>query len=96
MNRKPDRGENCIVGKWVETEDGSVVQDSACDRVQWLTESYFEQIAVDGDNWCALYRDPDDGSYWELTYPQSHMHGGGPPALNRISESVALEKYGRT
>ncbi len=94
MNKKPDWDENCIVGAWIEAADGSVVKDSACDRIQWLTESYFEQIAVDGDKWSALYRDPEEGSYWEFTYPQSHMHGGGPPALSRIAESVAREKYG--
>jgi len=96
MNKKPDQSENCIVGEWTEAADGSVVQNSACDRIQWLTESYFEQIAVDGDNWCALYRDPEEGAYWELTYPQSHMHGGGPPALNRITEHLAQKKYRTT
>lgn len=82
-----------LVGSWVE-KNGSVVRDSVCERIQWLTDSYLEQVAVDGDNWSALYRNPDDSSYWELTYPQSHRHGGGPPALQRVSKEEAYKRYG--
>jgi hypothetical protein len=89
----PSSSETRLVGSWIE-KDGSVVQDSICERIQWLTDSCFEQLSVDGDNWSALYKNPDDGSYWELTYPQSHMHGGGPPKLQRVSKDDALERYG--
>lgn len=92
MSRKPSSTETCLVGSWVENGK-SVVQDSICERIQWLTDSYFEQIAVDGDNWSALYKNPKDGNYWELTYPQSHMHGGGPPKLERIFEEDANTRY---
>jgi hypothetical protein len=92
MNRKPNNKETILVGNWIEKED-SVVQDSVCERIQWLTDSYFKQIAVDGNNWSALYKNPDDGSYWELTYPKSYMHGGGPPTLQRISEDDAYKRY---
>jgi len=93
MTKKLSSNETRLVGSWVE-KDGSVVQDSVCERIQWLTDSYLEQLAVDGDNWSALYRNPDDGSYWELTYPQSHMHGGGPPTLQRVSRDDAHKRYG--
>lgn|SRR5690606_30008759 len=92
MNRKPNSKESALVGNWIE-KDGSVVQDSVCEQIQWLTDSYFKQIAVDGNNWSALYKNPDDGSYWELTYPKSHMHGGGPPTLQRISKDEAYYRY---
>ncbi len=92
MSRKPHSSETSLVGSWVE-KDNSIVQDSICERIQWLTDSYFEQIAIDGDNWSALYKNPADGSYWELTYPQSHMHGGGPPTLQRISKDDACKRY---
>ncbi len=95
MNKKPSGSETSLVGSWFE-KGNSVEQDSVCERIQWLTDSYFEQIVVDGDNWSALYKDPDDGSYWELAYPQSHMHGGGPPALKRISENEAYQRYNLT
>jgi len=70
-----------------------VVQDSVCERIQWLTDSYLDLVVVDGDNWSALYRSPDDGSYWELTYPKSHMHGGGAPCLKLLSYDFAINKY---
>ncbi|MGJ0515579.1 MAG: Imm27 family immunity protein [Methylomicrobium sp.] len=92
MRRKPSINEISLVGNWLE-KDGSVVEDSVCERIHWLTDFYFEQIAVDGDNWSALYKNPDDRSYWELTYPKSYMHGGGPPTLQRISEVEAYKRY---
>ena len=77
-------------------KSGSMTQDSICDRIQWLTESYLEQIAIDGDNWSALFKDPHDGRYWELTYPQSHMQGGGPPTLQLLSKEAVFKKYPKT
>jgi len=41
-----------------------------------------------------LYRDPDDGRYWERTYPQSELHGGGPPELRVLATEDARQKYG--
>lgn len=93
MTKKLSSNEARLVGSWVE-KSGSVVQDAVCERIQWLTDAYLEQVAVDGDNWSALYRNSDDGNYWELTYPQSHMHGGGPPTLQRVSKSDAYKRYG--
>ncbi|MCB1948201.1 Imm27 family immunity protein [Nitrosomonas sp.] len=92
MNRKPNIKEAVLIGNWIE-KDGSVIQDSVCEQIQWLIDSYFKLIDVNGNNWSALYKNPDDGSYWELTYPKSHMHGGGPPTLQRISEDEAYNRY---
>ena len=92
MSKKPSGTESSIVGSWV-VKGNAVIQDSICERIHWLTDSYFEQIDVDGDNWSALYKSPEDGNYWELTYPQSHMHGGGPPTLTRISADDACDRY---
>jgi hypothetical protein len=92
MNKKPSSDECRLVGGWIEA-NGALVADSECARIQWLTDSCFELIAVDGANWSALYKDPDDGSYWELVYLQSHMHGAGPPMLKRVSCDYALSRY---
>jgi len=92
MNKKPSISETSLVGSWIMIK-GVMSQDSVCKRIQWLTDSYFKQVAVDGDNWSALYENPDDGGYWELTYPQSHMHGGGPPTLKQISKEIACAQY---
>ena len=93
MTKKLSSNETKLVGIWVE-KNGSVVQDAVCERIQGLIDFYIKQVAVNGDNWSVLYNNPDDGSYWELTYPQSHMHGGGPPALQRVSKRDAQKRYG--
>jgi hypothetical protein len=30
----------------------------------------------------------------ELSYPQSHLHGGGPPTLEPLSKDEATMRYG--
>lgn len=83
-----------LLGDWVVSET-QVEGDEACKRIQWLIAEKLQEIATDFSGWDVLYRDPSDGRYWELTYPQSHMHGGGPPALQCVSEYVAGQKYGQ-
>ena len=94
MMKKPDANEKRLIGDWIVEDDGSVKGDVTCERIRWLTDTFFELIVVDGDSWSALYRNPDDGNYWELTYPQSEMHGGGPPALERVTSDYAQQQYG--
>jgi hypothetical protein len=85
---QPD--ETDLLGSWI-TRDGRVVADGVSKRIQFLTESYLQKIS--GGGWETLYQDPADGRYWELTYPQSHLHGGGPPRLINLSEQQARAKY---
>ena len=88
---KPE--ETDLLGKW-EVICGNVVGDETSDRINILIGQYLEKVATDVSGWDTLYRDPDDGRYWELTYPQSEMHGGGPPRLTYISTEQAKAKYG--
>lgn len=81
-----------IVGSW-EMKDGQMVEDAACQRIRTLVATELQQVAVSGDGWEKLYRDPKDGRYWEWFYPQSELHGGGPPALRVIGPEVAKQKY---
>jgi hypothetical protein len=41
-----------------------------------------------------LYRDPVTGRLWELTWPQSDLHGGGPPRLRLVQADEVRPKYG--
>ncbi len=91
MNIRPDETE--IVGHWIETP-GGVEGDEACNRVHHLIEHHLKRLAIADAGWSALYRDPGDGRLWEFTYPQGHLHAGGPPALFQMSEAGAQEKYG--
>jgi hypothetical protein len=52
-----------------------------------------QKLGNDQSGWDALYADPVTGKFWELTYPQSHLHGGGPRQLSEISSSAARVKY---
>ena len=84
-----------LVGKWI-LEDGQVRGDPTCERIQWLTSRHMRKVALSKlwGAWETLFQDPGDGRYWEQTYPQSHMHGGGPPALKCLSQEQARAKYG--
>ena len=86
---RPDETE--LVCKW-RMENGRVVGNEACDRIDELIFHYLRQVA-DIAGWDFLYQDPEDGRYWELTYPHSEMQGGGPPRLDCISPADARRKY---
>ena|SRR5688572_8086782 len=92
---KLDFKETELIGKWI-LEGGQVRADAACERIRWLTSQHLRKVAMSNQwgAWETLFQDPDDGRYWEETYPQSEMHGGGPPTLRSLSEEQAKAKYG--
>lgn len=81
-----------IVGKW-ELVNGILVADTNCQRIHQLISKELQKVMVSGDGWRVLYQDPDDSRYWELTYPESHLHGGGPPVLTCLSNHEVMERY---
>jgi hypothetical protein len=89
---KPDENEVKIKGGW-KSIGKQVLPDENCVRIDWLKSKYFHKIAVDPSGWDTLFRDPEDGRYWELTYPESELHGGGASQLTVISFQVAKVKY---
>ncbi len=86
--------EQILTGAW-STADGQARGDTVCERIAWLLAHHLHKIADSPQSgaWETLYRDPDDGRYWERTYPQSEMHGGGPPQLKSIAAGEARKKY---
>jgi len=93
LNLRQD--ETQLVGNW-KSEGGVVSADAIALRIQQLCTKFLVKIAEDpaSSGWITLFRDPADGRLWERTYPQSDMHGGGPPSLICISEAEALARYG--
>ena len=90
---KLEPNETELIGRWVE-KDGSVVKDEACRRIDaLLAGGHLTRITQDASGWEILYQDKEDGRFWEMTYPQSHMHGGGPPALRCLNGDEAKKKY---
>ena len=92
---KPDHDETSLIGRWVEV-NGQISADAVCERIKWLTSHYLKKVATSKQwgAWETLFQDPADGRYWEQTYPQGEMHGGGPPALKCLSQEQAKAKYG--
>jgi hypothetical protein len=63
-------------------------------RIQQLIRDELVQIARDLSGWRVLYRDPKDAKLWELSYPNSEMHGGGPAKLTWVSSQLAEKVFG--
>ncbi len=53
-----------------------------------------EKLGRDESGWSVLYRNPGTMILFELFYPQSERHGGGPRELRPISHHEATGKYG--
>jgi hypothetical protein len=87
-----NQNEHELIGQ-LQSGPGGIQGDPICDRIEWLTTSVLERVAVSPSGWETLYRDGADGRFWERTYRQSYMHGGGPPSLIEISPSAAADKY---
>lgn len=86
--------ETDLVGKWI-AEGAEVRRDATCERIEWLIANHLKQIthSEQWGAWETLFQDPGDNRFWERTYPQSEMHGGGPPRLINITTEQALAKY---
>ncbi|MFY8275577.1 Imm27 family immunity protein [Pseudoalteromonas sp. SSDWG2] len=76
--------ESELAGRWVES-NAKVIADSVCERIDWLVNNHLQQIGTSKCGWALFFTDPTDGRFWLLTYPQSHMHGGGPPVLKVVT-----------
>ena len=90
---RPRPEETEIVATWVVVQ-GRVEGDAATLRIDRLIADYFVRLGRADGGWSTLYRDPTDGRFWEHSYPQSEMHGGGPPRLQVMPPAAAAAKYG--
>jgi immunity protein 27 of polymorphic toxin system len=86
-------GETDLVGQWLDTSS-RIEGDAVCARIEWLIAERLERVAAASSGWDVLYRDRRDGRLWELTYPHSGMHGGGPPRLTAVAPDRVAAKYG--
>lgn len=87
-----DRNVSEILCAW-RLVDGRPEGNEGCRRIEELVRHGLREMARDSSGWDVLYLDPDDGRLWELTYPHSEMHGGGPPLLRVITSEKARTKY---
>lgn len=91
----PQKGEREFIGTCI-FQDGKIIKDQVCERVEWLISNHLIKIASDDTGWEVLYQDPEDKRYWELSYPSSELHGGGAPSLVNLTLEEAREKYNLT
>jgi hypothetical protein len=86
------KNETKLLGQWL-FENGSMQKDATTIRIESLLENYLKLVARNSSGWDALFSDPNDGRFWELTFPFSEMQGGGPPCLTAISLEEARGRY---
>ena len=80
-----------IEGKWL-FDGKEMSSDHNCKRIDWLINDRLIKIKSKDNGWTSVYIDPADFRYWELSYPQGELQGGGPPMLQNIGvvESAPL------
>ncbi|MEO9512876.1 MAG: Imm27 family immunity protein [Flavobacteriaceae bacterium] len=71
-----------IIGSW-KFENGKVIADSNCKIIEEMIKQKLTKIGTSKDGWAIKYK-AIDGTIWELSYPQSHLQGGGPPKLVQV------------
>ena len=84
--------ETDLTGRWIPTPD-DVEGDDVTKRIKALVEHALVYVADSADGWDRLYQDPRDGRYWEETYPEGGLHGGGPPRLTNLDAEEAQARY---
>jgi len=82
-----------LVGNW-ELIGGKLVADAVAARIQALVSGPLIPVRASPDGWDTLYLDPSDDRLWELSYPDSQLHGGGSPLLTLLSPEEADNRYG--
>ena len=80
-----------IVGTWT-FKNGEIIADKNCKRIEYLINSELKKVSSNESGWSTLYLDSQYNNYWELTYPESEMHGGGPPKLEKVTDLNMLNK----
>jgi hypothetical protein len=84
--------ENELVGQWI-FRNNMIIPDSVCERIKFLLNNHLTLIKSDDSGWNQLFKDNQDNRYWELSYPQGDLEGGGPPRLRSLSFEEANRLY---
>ena len=93
VRRDLEPDERQLLGGWTERE-GRREHDEVDRRIFWLVTRRLVARGQANQGWDQLYQDPRDGRFWELTFPEGSLHGGGPRRLECVAALVVREKYG--
>jgi hypothetical protein len=69
--------------EWV-MRDGRMIAEGDSISIDTLLVD-LERVADKDGGGTTLYRHRKTGAFWELSYPQSGMHGGGPRRLRQMN-----------
>jgi hypothetical protein len=69
---------------WV-VRDSKMIAEGDAKTINELLQTKLVEIRK--GNWATLYRHKDTEKLWDLVYPQSEMHGGGPRRLRRLDHN---------
>ena len=76
-----------------ERRGGQLKPNANSLRIAELRCRLLQKIAASAEHFSVLYRDPNDGRYWELFSQNPEGHGGGSKSLVFISDNEAKVKY---
>jgi len=65
-------------------EGGNVVIRGDAGIIDDMLQNKLEKVRSDERGWTTVCRHRDTNELWELSYPQSDLHGGGPRRLRMI------------
>lgn len=70
----------------------SVLRDSK--KIDEMIKNHLKKVKSIKGGWLTLYKHNSKDEYWEKFYPDSEAHGGGAPALKKVSSYYVKENYG--
>lgn len=90
-----DEKEILLKGKIFFNKTKNVFElDEVGKRIEYLIANFLIKVDSDESGWFVLYKNPIDNKYWELSYPDSELEGGGAPTLRVIDlDSPEMIKY---
>jgi hypothetical protein len=51
------------------------------------------KVKTDESGWVTLYLHKTTNQYWVQTYPNSEIHSGEQPQLEKVAAAVAMKKF---
>jgi hypothetical protein len=69
------------------SEDGKMLAGADALAINEMLATKLEEVRTDVTNWIVIFRHRDTNQLWELSYPQSELHGGGPRRLRLIDSA---------
>lgn len=71
--------------------DGNVMAEGGAATISDLLADKLMKVKVDWSGWRTLYQHKETRQFWELDYPHSETHGGGPRRLSCLAIALADE-----